>query len=307
MLEPQAIKQTPMGIRTASSTRAIERAKEMNLTATATDSQLTAPTASASHSNVQEVLNTSELLTLIFQHLPPCLLFRSIQRVCKTWYSVLSTPSPSLQVSLFLRPTAKDSPLFVDQRFNTHLKSIFPYWLLYKSKLPRPGICSCRLNKCGRFSTATSVTLLPWIKNPDAWQRNVSWRNMLLSQPPCTKVVLLKTTDIKVVGEDMDRVSHVRNQIQFEITFSEGMTMGILHDMVEIWLEEARTGENADGHREEISSRNVRSAEYSEAWGRNDWVRKELQLWDKTGQLLFLHMDLDRHLLSQVYSPDAKI
>jgi hypothetical protein len=269
-----------------------------------TDSQIEAipnkiPPATQTTNNAaastEEVLSTSELLSLIFQYLPPSLLVRSAKRVCRTWYTVLSTPSPDLQVSLFLRPAPEDSPLFTQPTFNDLLTLVFPFWLLNKKKLPRPGICSCTPNKCGPFTTSASITVLPWKQNPSAWQRKPSWRQMLVLQPPCTEAVLTKTTGLRVNQHG------VRNGTQFAVNCPGGLTMGVLYDIVEGWIREAKDGSYISEYREKKQYETHAWNDFDAAWERSDWNRKELHLRDKeTGQLLFLHLDLDQYSLDRV-------
>lgn len=80
-----------------------------------------------------------------------------------------------------------------------------------------------------------------------------------------------------------------------------GLTMGMLYDIVEDWIREANNVNWVCEYKEKKQEEAVAWDGFDAAWDRGEWIRKELYLCDKeTGQLLLLHLDLDRYSLDQV-------
>ena len=77
--------------------------------------------------------------------------------------------------------------------------------------------------------------------------------------------------------------------------------MGILYDIVEDWIREARDINCVSEYKEKKQDETPAWNDFDVAWDKGDWNRKELYVGDKeTGQLLFLHLDLDRYSLNQI-------
>jgi hypothetical protein len=77
--------------------------------------------------------------------------------------------------------------------------------------------------------------------------------------------------------------------------------MGILYDIIEGWIREARDMNYVSEYKEKKQDETLAWDDFDAAWDRGDWNRKELYVCDKeTGQLLFLHLDLDRYTLNQI-------
>jgi hypothetical protein len=105
----------------------------------------------------------------------------------------------------------------------------------------------------------------------------------------------MKTTALKVNQPGM------RNRTQFAVDCPGGLTMGMMYDIVEGWIREAKDRSYISEYKEKKQNEAHAWDDFDAAWDRGDWNRKELYLCDKeTGQLLFLHLDMDRYSLTQV-------
>ena len=93
-----------------------------------------------------------------------------------------------------------------------------------------------------------------------------------------------------------------RRQIHSKVACPEGLTMGRLYDFVEEWIQMAKLTYSEfvpESRRRRMGSEHS-ITEPERPWERNEWGRKELYVCDKnSGQLLFLHLDLDRYSLAK--------
>lgn len=93
-----------------------------------------------------------------------------------------------------------------------------------------------------------------------------------------------------------------RNRTNFVLDCPGGVTIGLLYNIVEGWILEAKNKEYTSQYREK-RMRDGNTWEDFDVGYRGQWDRKELYLCDnleERAHLLFLHLDLDRHSLTRV-------
>lgn len=121
---------------------------------------------------------------------------------------------------------------------------------------------------------------------------------MLVTQPPRTQLEFWKLTGFK--SDEPLR----RNKTHFVVECPRGVTLGILYDIVEGWIREAKDKTYISEYREKtIMMQDENAWEDFDVRYRGQWDRKELYLcdnWQERSHLLFLHLDLDRYSLTQV-------
>lgn len=113
--------------------------------------------------------------------------------VCRSWNSAISE-SKHLQQQLFLKPE-KDTDQ-ADRRINPIIWTHFaPILYPDMSRRDEPEDLVERL-EIGSNCSPSDITLLPWARNTSMYaptrcafaQREASWRNMLVSQPPIRRI-----------------------------------------------------------------------------------------------------------------------
>jgi hypothetical protein len=92
---------------------------------------------------------------------------------------------------------------------------------------------------------------------------------------------------------------------RFAVDFPDGVTLGILYDIVEGWIREAKDEKYISEYKENLAQDgNPFGWEHVDVeQDRGKWVRKELYMCDTLedkSHLLFLHLDLDRYSLARV-------
>lgn len=161
---------------------------------------------------IQLVLATEELLELIFLNLDIRPIITSVQKVCKKWHRTI-TASVALQRHLYFLPAPLPSSTEKIRRdLNPLLSELFQPWfqhakdpatLFDQSLLDswRAGMSTDDLNsfvrsllETDKFDNArrrfSGTALYACGEDADSpWRRAVAtWRNMLVAQPPVTKV-----------------------------------------------------------------------------------------------------------------------
>ncbi|KUJ15829.1 uncharacterized protein LY89DRAFT_734977 [Mollisia scopiformis] len=166
----------------------------------------------------QAVLGTPELVDLILAYLSPATLLRSCVKVCRVWWYVISNPSLSLQVALFLRPAEGGELVFND---------ILPKW-----RVERPVVNHWHFP----FENAlipVPIDELGWRKNEEAWERSEErWSGMLISQPPCRDIIVVTTFSVNW---------ELRPPLLQYLKMEKGLTIGLLRKKVEDWNRKKRT------------------------------------------------------------------
>ena len=158
---------------------------------------------------VDAFLSTPELVQEMLLQLDLRTLLTSAQLVCRQWLAIIAT-SPTLQQALHLKPSRPSRE--GDPAPNPLLVEAFPFW--YDDA--GDGKIGDRL-----FKT------LPLAKRRRVFMRkDVSWRRMLVAQPPVTRLGLAT----KYHGmDDKHAVFEVRE-------FPDGLRMGELYDLGHAWL-----------------------------------------------------------------------
>jgi hypothetical protein len=102
--------------------------------------------------------------------------------------------------------------------------------------------------------------------------------------------------------EDPHRTSRTR----FKVDCPDGVTLGIVCDIVEGWIREAKDEKYTSEYEEVLmqgGNGGLDFADFVVETDRGKWGRKELYMCDtldERDRLLFLHLDLDKHSLSLV-------
>lgn len=166
---------------------------------------------------MESVLNTSELLEFVLEAVEPQTLLTSATRVCHYWNGLIRD-SIRLQRTLFLLPERqstcsqpRSNPLLLP-----HIKTLSrgqPNAINFQNLLS----CECDTpNKFDKFL-----------------RTEASWRNMLVQQPPATKLGVWKIEsvpgDYRHIFEDID------------LSRTSGLCMGHLLDLIKQWDEEGWT------------------------------------------------------------------
>ncbi|KAF4626181.1 hypothetical protein G7Y89_g11983 [Cudoniella acicularis] len=165
----------------------------------------------------QRVLATPELLSIILSYLSPKALILSASLVSRIWHDILCSPDKDLRTALFLRSASPETFLEGEYDYNDLLQSLF--------QTPE-----------GKNGSPKPIFLddLPWKTNPEAWKRSEGlWRNMLVVQPPCTRLAISKDT---LSSRDFPRTSGISGSIECPA----GLTFGLLYDIVVDWERVAR-------------------------------------------------------------------
>lgn len=118
---------------------------------------------------------------------------------------------------------------------------------------------------------------------------------MLVTQPP-HRLEFLKITGFK----SDERLQ--RNRTSFVVDCPGGLTIGILYDIIEGWIREAKDTTYISEYREKTMVHENAWEDFDVRY-RGQWDRKELYLCDNLQErfhLIFLHLDLDRYSLTQV-------
>ena len=162
------------------------------------------------------VLGTPELLEHICTHLDIRTLLTAAQRVNRQWHAII-TNSPWLQRFMFLQPHSAGN---AETMANPLLREAFPPWYVGK---PR---CSYK-----RGFDREAFSNLPMCKEPSRMRRfmhpKASWRRMLLTQPPTTKLGVWKS----------DQEAGCMPDFWFKVLeFNDGLRMGKLYDLSQGWV-----------------------------------------------------------------------
>ncbi|KAK2591467.1 hypothetical protein QQS21_010843 [Conoideocrella luteorostrata] len=170
-------------------------------------------------------LETEELIELIFLHLDIRSLLVSVQRVSRKWHRVI-TDSVALQRHLYflpaILPIRPETPLH--RRLNPLLSELFPAWYQHASNPPtifdksellrvvgwdefsdkekedyKSGLrLHDKFTNARRLFSETPVYQAKAEDNP--WQRaGATWRNMLVAQPPVTKLGIYQQGDYELL------------------------------------------------------------------------------------------------------------
>jgi hypothetical protein len=151
---------------------------------------------------ISEVLNTTELLTLVLSHLDPHSLLLNAPLVSRAWHHIISN-TPLLQEALFFRPSP--SPHLT---LNPLLGAAFPGYF--------PVYTECHPDLWNE----------PWLRNPEAFRRKeASWRKMLIWKGGA----LERMRKIKVISTIGTMEGYFAQTAYLER--EEGVRMGVLWDL----------------------------------------------------------------------------
>jgi hypothetical protein len=174
----------------------------------------------------------TELLELFLQQCSPHVLLNCTM-VCRTWSQIIHE-SPLLQEHLFLQPTTAREGVKVT--LNPMLAYFAPI-LVAKSASEE---ISCKENHVRR----EDLTSLPWARGTsmDAPSRRAfahryaSWRNMLVSQPPISRLDWWHEWTHKCAftkDEDLGYDNHHARGWGHQYSYEYPITLGLLWDIVE--------------------------------------------------------------------------
>ncbi|KAI0121130.1 hypothetical protein BJ170DRAFT_146273 [Xylariales sp. AK1849] len=170
-------------------------------------------------SPIQHVLDTSELLQEIILHLDIRTVLTSAQLVSHRWHALVSE-SPRIQRHVFLR---SDHVSRRDRVRNPLLAQTFPHW--FPPPFVKPWPHWGKEQQALRRPVFDEMALATRI---DAFmqQKNVSWRRLLISQPPVTQLCVCTTFK-----------KHGVTKMNWKIReFPDGLRMGNYYDIVQQWL-----------------------------------------------------------------------
>jgi hypothetical protein len=160
-----------------------------------------------------------EILETILLNIPPRDLLVDVQRVNRTWHNT-AKGSPAIQRLLFFEPCPEYENR--DPEFSVLLNEAFPPFFNHNpddDEHPK--------------WTQESLSRIDWNSGPakrDAYSRKeASWRQMLVVQPPITRINIFKSwSSMTGLGKVKGKIARL-----------EGLRMGTLYDLVE---EEAHAG-----------------------------------------------------------------
>lgn len=95
---------------------------------------------------------------------------------------------------------------------------------------------------------------------------------------------------------------HRISRTRFVVDYPDGVTLGILYDVVEGWIREAKDERYTSEYKEDLTHNGIWE-DFDAERDRGRWGRKELYLCDTLEEryhMLFLHLDLDRYSLALV-------
>lgn len=148
------------------------------------------------------VFSTVELLEIILLNIDVRTLLLSAPQVCRQWNSVINVSLP-LQQALFFQPKDVSCTNLNDDRIiqpkvqNPFLKDLFPAWFRNTNTshvdehLPNSDMFRTReLVKASKLFQETKLykKSITFSDNPFL-RESASWQGMLISQPPCRKIV----------------------------------------------------------------------------------------------------------------------
>lgn len=185
----------------------------------------------------ETVFSILELLETILLHLPQCTLFHA-QRVNRTFHTLIIN-SPAIQQALFFRAKPTTGQL-VNYEQNALLCQSFPDWFQLRSS---------SLHRFAKQMRRDAFDRLDWNQSEEKKRayarRDASWRRMLVLQPPAT--LLEVKGHVHAMGGDSERVGNLalrdprlrasnvtRRTSPNRDLAHEGLTMGLLYDMVEL-------------------------------------------------------------------------
>jgi hypothetical protein len=125
-------------------------------------------------------LATPEILEMILIQVDIRTLLTSAQRVCHSWFDVISK-SPLIQKGLFFTPVNDSEWVLGEKILNPLLIEAFPSIFPTKDRL-----YSSRLDVCDLPMTQDALTMDQFIR------KDASWRKMLVQQPPLLGIGLFQ-------------------------------------------------------------------------------------------------------------------
>lgn len=165
---------------------------------------------------IASVLNTTELLEQILLFLPERDLLVHAQRVNRS-FRTLITSSPSLQQKLFFKRIPSRGPDGDDKHCTWHANPLL--------LAAFPPMFTSSQGKWNKLRGNQVYQNLDWQKESKAEaykRREASWRRMLVSQPPVSRLYV--TIAYRVRG------STRKERFKFELP--DGLYMGMLYDLV---------------------------------------------------------------------------
>lgn len=204
-------------------------------------------------SAAQRVVATPELLSIILSYLSPATIILSGKYVSRIWHAIITHPDKDLQTALFLRHASPGS--------------IHNGEIIYNDLLPCIFKTNFDQRERGIREEQLQLHELPWKRSPEAWARNEHiWRDMQVAQPPSTKLAMSKDT---LSSRAFPRSSGMSGSIECP----EGVTFGLLYDIIQDWENAARDPE-CEGR--------VRKWQLgAEAWKERgfEWDEKMVRFW----------------------------
>lgn len=130
----------------------------------------------------QKGLATPEILEMILIQVDISTLLTSAQRVCRSWFDVISK-SPLIQKGLFFTPVNDSEWVIGEKRLNPLLIEAFPSIFPTEDR-PYSGC----LDVCDLPMTQDALTMARFIR------KDASWRKMLVQQPPLLDIGLFQVS-----------------------------------------------------------------------------------------------------------------